>query len=98
MNDFNEYIDYYKKLDLKSKQEIVLDEMKLLCEFTNKMCSKLDVKNDMMIHKELLDTEKDNYTEDDFAESLIVYINIIKDSLCDFNLKLMDISKNLPNN
>jgi hypothetical protein len=32
----------------------------------------------------LIDLKKDNYTEDDFAEAIIVFINSIQNSICDY--------------
>ena len=34
-------------------------------------------------------------SEDDFAEAVITLVNSIQNSICDFNLKLTDISENI---
>ena len=39
----------------------------------------------LMMPKEILDLKKDNYTEDDFAEAIIVLINSIQNSICDYS-------------
>ena len=89
--NFEEYMNFFKSQTLNEKQTIILDQLKLLTTLTNKMCTELNVDNKMLINKELLDVNKENYTEDDFAEAIIVYINSIQNSLCDFDNKLSDI-------
>ena len=51
----------------------------------------LNVDNELILNRELLDLNQDNYTEDDFTEAAIVLINSIQNSLCDFDLKLTTI-------
>ncbi len=93
--DFNEYMEFFKSQSLKEKQNIVIEQLKLLMGLTNNMCKELDVNNEMLLNKEVTDLNKDNYTEDDFAEALIVYINSIQNSLCDFSNKLSDVAENI---
>ena len=94
MDNLDEYIDYFKGLDLKTKQEIIIDELKLLTGLTNKMCKEIGSPNKMLINREVSDMNKDDYTEDDFSEAVISYICSIKNSLSDFNIKLTEISDN----
>lgn len=89
--DFDEYMAIFKSQPLKEKQDIIINQLKMLASLTNKMCEELNVKNEMIMNKELLDLKKEDYTEDDFAEALIVLVNSIQNSLCDFDLKLTDI-------
>ena len=89
--NFDEYMEYYKKLPLTQKKEIALSQLKVLATLTNKMCQELNVENEIIINKELLDVNKENPTEDDYFEAIIVYINSIQNSLCDFDLKLTKI-------
>ena len=93
--DFNEYMTYYKKLPLKEKQGIVIDQLKLLALLTNKMCKEIGVQNEMILNKEIVDLEKGNYTEDDFAEAVITLVNSVQNSICDFDIKLKEINDNL---
>lgn len=95
MNDFEEYMKFFKGLSLKEKQKIVLDELKVLSYYSNKMCTQLGVSNEMLLNKEQLDTNNKTYTEDDFAEALIVYIGSIKDSLSAFSDELTLIDDKL---
>ena len=95
MDNFDEYIEYFKGLPLKQKQEIIIDELKMLTAMTNKMCKEIDADNEVILSKEVTDVNKEDYTEDDFSEAVITYICSIKNSLDDFNIKLTDISDNL---
>ncbi len=90
--DFNEYMEFFKGQPLKEKQSIVIEQLKMLMGLTNTMCKELNVDNEMLLNKEITDLNKYNYTEDDFAEALIVYINSIQNSLCDFSNRLSDIA------
>ena len=87
MEEFNEYMKKFKNLDLKEKQEIALEQLKLLLGLAQKMCEVEKVESELLVNRELLDTEKKEYTEDDFVESVVVYINSIQNLLCDYNLK-----------
>ena len=89
--NFEEYMVNFKKMSLKEKQDIVIKQLKMLSALTNTMCQELNVKNEIIINKELLDVEKEGYTADDFAEAIIILINSIQNSLCDFDLKLSEI-------
>ena len=95
MDSFEEYIEYFKGLPLKQKQEIIIDELKLLTAMTNKMCKEIDANNEVILSKEVVDINKENYTEDNFSDALITYICSVKNSLDDFSIKLTDISNNL---
>ena len=62
---------------------------------TNRMCKEIDAPNEMLINKEVNDLEKEDYIEDDFAEAIIVLLNSIQNSICDFDLKLTEICDNM---
>ena len=93
--DFNEYMTYYKSLPLKEKQAIIINQLKMLATLTNKMCEEIGQDNRMILNTELSDLKNDNYTEDDFAEAVITLVNSVQNSICDFDLKLTEISENL---
>ena len=90
--DFNEYINYFKTFSLKEKQSIIIDQMKMLSSFTNNLCEELDIKSEILVNKELLDIKKADYTEDDFAEAVIVLVNSIQNSICDISNRLSDLA------
>ena len=95
MDNLDEYIEYFKSLSLKEKQEIIIDELKMITGLTNQMCKEIDATNEILVNKELADVNNSNYTEDDFSEAVITYICSIKNSLSDFNVKLSNISENM---
>lgn len=95
MDNLDEYIEYYKGLSLREKQEIIIDELKTLTAMTNKMCQEIGANNEILLNKEVTDVNKESYTEDDFSETVITYICSIKNSLSDFSIKLTDISENI---
>jgi len=95
MDNLEEYIEYFKGLSLKEKQEIILDELKMIAGMTNQMCKEIGANNELLLNKEIADVNNLNYTEDDFSEAVITYICSIKNSLCDFSDKLTDISENM---
>ena len=97
-NEFDNYMNNtFKKKSLKEKQNETLEQLKVLSILSNKMCNDLKIENEILISKELLDINKKNYTEDDYAEAILVYINSIQNSLCDFNDKLADIMEYILN-
>ena len=81
---FEEYMGFFKTQPLKEKQKIILDQLKMLAGFTNQLCKNINVNNEVIINKELVDLIDGEYTEDDYAEALITYINSIQDSICDY--------------
>ena len=89
--EFNEYMDFFKSQPLKEKQQIIYEQLMLLTEFSNNLCKELDIKNDIILNKEILDLKKDNYTEDDFLEAIIVLINSIQASICDYASGISDM-------
>lgn len=94
MENFNEYMESFKQLPLSEKQAIIMKQLKVLASFTNSLCNEIGVNNDLLINKELLDVEDNEYSEDDFVEAILVLINSIQNSVCDFHIKFADILSN----
>lgn len=90
-DNFEEYMKFFKEQDLQNKQSIIIDQLKMLATLSNTMCRELNVDNNLILNKELLDIKQKDYTEDDFAEAAITLICSIQNSLCDFDQKLSDI-------
>ena len=91
INDFDAYMEAFKKLSLKEKQSIMFKQLKMLASFSNTLCNQIGIDNEMIINKEILDMERADYTEDDFVEAGIVLLNSIQNSVCDFHNKFSDI-------
>ena len=87
INDsFDNYMNWFVKLPLKEKQSIAINQLKILSGLAETMCRAKGIKSKMILHQELADLNKNNYTEDDFAEAIVVYINIIQNYSCDYNI------------
>lgn len=84
-------MSFFKKQSLKEKQSIIYDQFQALAGFTNSLCKELNIENEVIINRELLDLKKENYTEDDFAEAIIVFINSIQNSICDYSGGVSDL-------
>lgn len=91
IEDINEYMIFFKQQTLKEKQSIVYEQLQLLTGFTNSLCQELNIPNKPILNREILDLKKDNYTEDDFAEAIIVLINSIQNSICDYSNGISDL-------
>ena len=91
IENIDEYMTFFKGQTLKEKQSIVYEQLQLLASLTNDMCKNLDIPNEPMLNKELLDLKKEDYTEDDFAEAIIVLINSIQNSICDYANGISDM-------
>ena len=89
--NFEEYMDFFKNQTLNEKQQIIYDQLKILSCFTNNLCEIVGIKNKVITNNKILDLEKSNYTEDDFADSIIVFINSIQNSICDFSSGVVDL-------
>ena len=55
------------------------------------MCETSGIENEIITNKELIDLNNNTYTEDDFAEAIIVFVNSIQNSICDFSSGIVDL-------
>lgn len=83
--DINEYMIFFKEQTLKEKQSIIYEQLQMLTAFSNNLCKELNIPNEPILNREILDLKKEDYTEDDFAEAIIVLINSIQNSICDYS-------------
>lgn len=95
--DINEYMTFFKEQTLKEKQSIIYEQLQMLAGFTNNLCKELNIPNEPILNREILDLKKDNYTEDDFAEAIIVLINSIQNSVCDYSNGISDLLDKMDN-
>ena len=63
----------------------------MLAGFANNLCKELHIPNEVILNKEILDLKNDDYTQDDFAEAIIVLINSIQNSVCDYSNGISDL-------
>ena len=95
--DINEYMTFFKEQTLKEKQSIIYEQLQMLAGFTNNLCKELNIPNELILDREILDLKKENYTEDDFAEAIIVLINSIQNSVCDYSNGISDLLDKMDN-
>ena len=91
MEDFNEYMKEYKTYSLEDKRKVALDQLKILASLTNKMCEELGVENDLNVTKDIVEAQKENASEEDILEGIVVYTSLIQTALCTFVDKFTDI-------
>lgn len=63
--------------------------MKELIAVFQNLCNLYGVQHDLLLNREIVDINKDNYTEDDFVEAIYVYIQSFKEILSDFLIPLI---------
>ena len=91
MDDINEYMEEFKTYSLEEKRKVALDQLKIIASLANIMCEKLNVKNEVIITKDILEAHENTDSDDDFVEGIVVYANSIQESLCDFIEKMTSI-------
>lgn len=95
--DINTYMDFFKNQSLKEKQSIIFEQLRMLASFTNDLCNEIGIENEILLNKELLDLKNDNYTQDDFAEAIIVLINSVQNSICDYTNGISNLLDKIDN-
>lgn len=85
--DFNKYMEEFKKKSLEEKQDITISQLKMIVGLVKAMCESNNIESDMLLNRELIDINDKDYSQDDFVESIIVYINSIQNMLCDYNIQ-----------
>lgn len=95
--NIDEYMIFFKKQGLKEKQSIIYEQLQILARFTNDLCKNINVSNELILNKEILDLKKESYTEDDFTEAIIVLINSIQNSICDYSNGITNLLDKMDN-
>lgn len=81
---YDEYLSEFCTLPLQEKQKKIIEELKALIALTNKLCIDYHISSELLISKEMADTERENYSQDDFAESVFAYLETFKESYGSF--------------
>lgn len=95
--NIDEYMIFFKKQGLKEKQSIIYEQLQILARFTNDLCKNINVSNELILNKEILDLKKESYTEDDFTEAIIALINSIQNSICDYSNGITNLLDKIDN-
>jgi len=91
--EFNEYVEKFKKLPSKEKKQITIDEMKTVLALLEKLKKDVNINTGIMFNREILDLNHPDATEDDYAEAIFVYINSIKESLSEYLEKILNMKE-----
>lgn len=81
---FNAYVEAYKKLPLQQKKEIVNAEVKKLLGFIEKAKMDMNVNEEILFNREILDLNKEYVSDEDFVEAMFVYVHAIQESLGEY--------------
>jgi hypothetical protein len=82
--NFNQYVESYKKLPLQEKKAIVNAEIKKLLAFIEKAKMDVNAKGEILFNREILDLNNEIVSDDDFVEAMFVYIHAIQESLGEY--------------
>ena len=88
LDNFDEYMSQFKEMSIEEKRKIIINQIKVITILSNDMCKSIGVNNELILNKDLLYKSEDDYTEENFINSLLVLINSIQNSLSDFNIGL----------
>ena len=89
--EFNEYMNFFKEQSKSEKEKIVYDQLYTLAGITNKICTEYGIKNELILSNDLVSVKNGNYTDDEYLNALIVLINSIQNSICDFSDSVSDL-------
>ncbi len=90
-NEFNDYIEKFKLLPLQTKKEKTIDEIKLLLATIEKLKTDININEELIFNREILDSTSDNISDDDFVEAVFVYIHMIEESFGHYANKIIEI-------
>lgn len=82
--EFNEYVEKFKKMSLGKKKEVTIKEMKKLIAFVSLLKEKCGAPKEILYNREILDTNSENVSEEDFVEAIFVYANIVKEAFSEY--------------
>lgn len=77
--DFDDYVNAFKKLRLEDKEKIVESELVEIMVTLEQLNIKNNISKGVLYNREILDLKKDNYSRDDYVEAIFVYANAIKE-------------------
>lgn len=83
-NQFNNYIEEFKQLDINSKRDEFIRILKEFVVILNVMATNEGIEITFLKNKEILDLQKEYVSEDDFIEAALVYIENAKNIIGEF--------------
>lgn len=91
---FDAFIEEYKENSLVNKQKIVISELKELIALFQKMSSMRGITPELLVNREIIDVNREGYTQEDFVEAVYAYLQMYKELLAEFMLSLVDKDNN----
>ena len=85
---FDAFIEEYKENSLVDKQKIVISEFKELIGLLQKICSMNGKNPELITNREIIDVNKEGYTQEDFAEAVYTYMQMFKEILAEYILSI----------
>lgn len=82
--EFNDYVEKFKKLSLKRKKEVTIKEMKKVVGFISLLKEKFNIPEDILYNREILDTNSKKISEEDFVEAAFVYTYMIREAFAEY--------------
>lgn len=89
MENFNDYLENFKKLDEMQKKRIIYKQLCILNQVTNSMCEIIGAPNNQLIDIE--EPQKIiNSSNDEYLTQLVILTNSIQNSIANFNFSLAE--------
>lgn len=82
--EFNNYVNEFKKLDTNSKMEEIVVAIKELISFIDFLAESQKIELKYLKSNELLDLKKENVTQDDYLEAILVYVEVVKNLIAQY--------------
>lgn len=86
-NEFNNYVEAYKLLNLKDKKKALLKDIKELLAVLQGINTTSEKDTTILFNREMLDLEKEEVNEEDYIEGLYVYLTAIKELIANYILE-----------
>ncbi|MCI8445487.1 MAG: hypothetical protein HFG15_03520 [Bacilli bacterium] len=81
---FDHYVDNFKTLQLADKKQITVDELKLLVGVLSELNKQDSNEALLFINRMISNLNVENKSEDDYAETVFVYIKYIQELLAQY--------------
>lgn len=82
--EFNNYINEFKNLDSESKMKEIIDSVKELISFFDFLATSENVNLQYLRSRELLDLKREDVTQDDYLEAILVYVEVAKNLIAQY--------------
>ena len=77
--EFDKYVEAFKNLNYDRKKSELINSVKELIAIFDQISKENNIPIDYIHSDEILDLNKENYSESDFLEAIFVYLEVAKD-------------------